>query len=144
MLDNLERIYWSSNFYRRVVEFYCRALGFYCRVFSIIFKKGVLLSLDCWSSTDAYKIFFKLGFYSIVGSSVSNPSLLTAVDFVMSVQLILSCLTCIMKHGETNCCYCKLYTYFSVIPNTELNFVCVSLSSPSFLIFVYYIHFFKF
>ena len=80
------------EFYCHLLEFYCRALEFYCPVFLVIFKTGVLMSLESycrWGSTvECNYIFFKylknwgsivvgvllfLEFFCLWSSTVSIP-----------------------------------------------------------------------
>ena len=81
------------EFYCHLLEFYCRALEFYCPVFLVIFKTGVLMSLESycrWGSTvECNYIFFKylknwgsivvgvllfLEFFCLWSSTVSIPT----------------------------------------------------------------------
>ena len=81
------------EFYCHLLEFYCRALEFYCPVFLVIFKTGVLMSLESycrWGSTvECNYIFFKylknwgsivvgvllfLEFFCLWSSTVSIPA----------------------------------------------------------------------
>ena len=80
------------DFYCHLLEFYCRALEFYCPVFLVIFKTGVLMSLESycrWGSTvECNYIFLKylknwgsivvgvllfLEFFCLWSSTVSIP-----------------------------------------------------------------------
>jgi hypothetical protein len=85
---NLKISLYATVELQRHKKFYCRALEFYCRVFLIIFKKGVLMSLEfcCrWSSTVAYKDIFK-NYLKYWGSIVGG--VLLSLEFTVAKPMV--------------------------------------------------------